>query len=506
MDWFTTCSAFAQTHQLPEESVRVLWAFGKEEPTSQQETTQPLEASHFSNLLKACHQQVPTLSEKIVQILDGEVDQDQAKMFARRWQAVYQRLQTIEPLEARLYQVGMVKRLEDILQAPGPRALRIRALADYYYSHAALLYHHTQNKSGHSLEKLIQQADWEKLAQGIEYTQITGQTEQGPVYINVLRCQRARLSAMDCRTQEGHFPELVQKSGAIAGISGGFFLYSEPDITLPSQRTDPVGLLIHESSVQGPPVFHRAALCQLDGQFSIQAQGMKGVTIQYADTSWTVKNWNTLEGLGEVPLVFNRAWGKHSPENNCESIAFVGKQIVQVHKGSQEIPLAGFVLVLPKDTSASAQVGTSVLYKLPQAYQMAMAGGPLLVNDGQVKIDLESEDFRGSAPPITFSSDETFDQNLLPRMAAGLTSNGTLVLAAIDGRNFLQAPGMTLHQTGHLMKRLGCQTVMNLDGGSSKRMIIKGQVVDIPSTEVVDTKKQRAKVRPVHTGILIYPE
>ena len=35
-------------------------------------------------------------------------------------------------------------------------------------------------------------------------------------------------------------------------------------------------------------------------------------------------------------------------------------------------------------------------------------------------MDLPSEDFKGSAPPVTFSQDETHDHNLLPRMGVGI--------------------------------------------------------------------------------------
>ena len=110
-----------------------------------------------------------------------------------------------------------------------------------------------------------------------------------------------------------------------------------------------------------------------------------------------------------------------------------------------------------------------------------------------------------TAPPVTFSRDETFDQNLLPRMAAGVDSEGDIFFAAIDGRNFYKAPGMTLEQTSQWMRALGCTRAMNLDGGSSKRMVINGRVVDYASTEVVGSKSDKKLVRPVHSAILIYP-
>ena len=136
----------------------------------------------------------------------------------------------------------------------------------------------------------------------------------------------------------------------------------------------------------------------------------------------------------------------------------------------------------------------------------AMAGGPMLVQHGEICVDRAAEDFSEISATGYFSQDETFDQNLLPRMAAGLDLDGNLYFAAIDGRNFHRAPGMTLQQTAAWMQSLGCVTAMNLDGGSSKRMIIEGQVVDLSSTEVVGAGSGKESIRPVHSAILIYPE
>ena len=133
-----------------------------------------------------------------------------------------------------------------------------------------------------------------------------------------------------------------------------------------------------------------------------------------------------------------------------------------------------------------------------------MAGGPRLLRGGLPDISLVEQDFAGSAPPVTFSQDETFDQNLLPRMAAGLTGDGTLILVAIDGRNFEHALGMTLRQTAALCRTLGCVEAMNLDGGSSKRMVVGSELVDLSSTEVVSTSQSQAHVRPVHSGLLLF--
>ncbi len=107
-------------------------------------------------------------------------------------------------------------------------------------------------------------------------------------------------------------------------------------------------------------------------------------------------------------------------------------------------------------------------------------------------------------PPVTFSQDETGDRNLLPRLAAGLDDAGRLHLAAVDGRHLDRALGLTLAGTADLMRALGCHTATNLDGGSSKRMVVRGRIVDLPSTEVRGGgAAAQARSRPVHTAVLM---
>ena len=105
--------------------------------------------------------------------------------------------------------------------------------------------------------------------------------------------------------------------------------------------------------------------------------------------------------------------------------------------------------------------------------------------------------FALTAPPVTFLQDETFDQNLLPRITCGVTPSGSVFFLAVDGRD-MSASGVTLHILGEMMRALGCESSVNMDGGSSKRAIIGGKVVDTTSVGVVGgTEKGASKVRPL---------
>ena len=69
----------------------------------------------------------------------------------------------------------------------------------------------------------------------------------------------------------------------------------------------------------------------------------------------------------------------------------------------------------------------------------------------------------------------------------------------------LSAMGRTLADVATLLATLGCHTATNLDGGSSKRMIVDGVTRDLPTTEITDgTPGATAPVRPVYTAVLVH--
>jgi exopolysaccharide biosynthesis protein len=89
-------------------------------------------------------------------------------------------------------------------------------------------------------------------------------------------------------------------------------------------------------------------------------------------------------------------------------------------------------------------------------------------------------------------------------MAVGQLDADQFLFAAIDGRNIEHAVGLSLEQTAHLMSAMGCHTAMNLDGGSSKRMVVQNRAVDLASTEVQTSTAASEKVRPVYSAILLH--
>jgi hypothetical protein len=393
-----------------------------------------------------------------------EIDEDQAKMFARRFQSVDKFLdkddsggddsdQNKEKKNPtlQLLRVALFRRAHQILYLdPPPRALRVRALVDFLFSYGSKLGEPEKWAHQPSLSTLLKEIQYENVAPGCRHATVEGATSEGPVHINILRVRNVQLRTIDARMSNESHHDLATLAGpdALAAVSGGFFLYSEPDIEPPSQRTDPVGLLVTDGVVIGPPVFGRAALLQdAQGQLSIERVGMEGVRVQIGNLDFAVTIGN--DGV----QCLHRGHMKHVVLKNEEiGISIVKTQVCEVSiptdtKRTLAVPLAGFVLLIPSPTLSITRVhqvkeGDIVNFTLPRpGIQSAIAGGPLLysADPNDEALDLQAEDFCGSAPPVTFSQDETFDRNLLPRMGAGLTCDGELVLTAIDGRNLEQA-------------------------------------------------------------------
>ena len=499
--WLELCQDFAAREGIPSEIVEILGAVRSPDPRGgPPPPPEPNLARDFATLEATCLGDTPF--DRIARSLEGEVDAGQAQLFGRRLASVDAALAELGDSSGRVLRIGLRVRLDAMLAAPGPRALRLRALADFYYSELGRYLH--RQAGGPALAELLADLSWSPLAPGLEHARLDGPSELGPLHINLLRADPSCVGfeALDCRPslERGlDFGAHTHALGAVAAVSGGFFLYSEPDIEAPSARYDPVGLLLTRGELCSPPVFRRASvLVDERGKVEIERVGPGALTLEIQG--------HPFAGADAITRAHARV-GPPSP-----SVAIVGAHVVAIG-GSLPVPLNGFVL--PVRGIGGIATGARVRYaplSSPASgarLRCGIAGGPMLLDAGRPVLDMRGEDFWGSAPPVTFSQDETGDRNSLPRLAAGLDTRGRLVLAAVDGRNFERALGMTLAELGELMRRLGCVRATNLDGGSSKRMVVRGRTLDLSTTEIrageePDASPDTARVRPVHTALLLF--
>ncbi len=106
----------------------------------------------------------------------------------------------------------------------------------------------------------------------------------------------------------------------------------------------------------------------------------------------------------------------------------------------------------------------------------AIGGGPVLLQNGEIKISNNEERM--------FGGKGINDKH--PRTAMGYTKDNKLIILVIEGRN-PNASGATLIQEAQILKDLGCIEALNLDGGGSSCLLINGK-----ETIKVSDKVQRA--------------
>ena len=121
-------------------------------------------------------------------------------------------------------------------------------------------------------------------------------------------------------------------------------------------------------------------------------------------------------------------------------------------------------------------------------YPAVLLTGPLLLTNGL---------------PVELAK-RPFNDNRHPRTCACVTGDKKVLLLTADGRSN-QAFGLALPELTALLQKLGCKEAVNLDGGGSTTMWIKGMpdngVVNMPS----DNKKfDHFGERKVANAVLVY--
>lgn len=144
-----------------------------------------------------------------------------------------------------------------------------------------------------------------------------------------------------------------------------------------------------------------------------------------------------------------------------------------------------------------------------QTGSVATSHGALYVLKGDVlsrwERDIEAEDVVTTGPLLLIAGEaepvakDKFNTNRHPRTAVGRRADGTVLFVVADGRN-AKAAGLSMLELQQVMAALGCVDAINLDGGGSTTMVVRGAIVNHPS----DNKQFDALgERPVANAIIV---
>lgn len=204
------------------------------------------------------------------------------------------------------------------------------------------------------------------------------------------------------------------------------------------------------------------------------------------------------------PILYTSHYGSNTPWHYKKTTDIVvhNNSIIAIHtnkRGSTAIPHDGYVIVVPhKDTNqqiealkagmpaqiiiASSQQNPATDQQTWESMEYIVGSTPLLIKDGAIV-------------PYVLERTSTFYTLKHPRSAVGLRADGHWVFVVVEG-NDKNTTGYTLPELAHYMQQLGCSYALNLCGGKSSSMVIKGQKVNAPTD----------KERPGATALLIMPK
>lgn len=269
----------------------------------------------------------------------------------------------------------------------------------------------------------------------------------------------------------------AQRSKVAAAINAGFF----------NRNTQlPLGAIRQDDDWVSGPILNRGAIAwNSTGEATVGHLSLNETITTSTGQRFPVLYFNTgYVGVGVSR--YTTGWGSnYSTILDHEVLVTVKngqvvkqQQATAAGKDSTPIPADGYLLVVRDYRDAIKDLGVGTMVQTETGtqpadfsqYTQVIGAGPLLVQNRQVVLNAESEQFATA-----------FAQQSAARSVIGSTATGTLMLVAVHNR--LDGSGPTLREAAQIMLQLGAVNALNLDGGSSTTLYLGGQLLDrIPST------------------------
>jgi hypothetical protein len=306
--------------------------------------------------------------------------------------------------------------------------------------------------------------------------------------------------------------QLAALDHANVALNGGFFVFD----AAAGAEGDPAGAGVYGGRLESETVGHRPVLVLHDRgrhtdivrpswRGSVRLPGgtrvldglnrVPGLIRNCGGTLDDLPTWRPLQDVtctDDAELVmFTPAFGPTTPSGaGAEAILDRSGRVVAVHDsrgtalsaGQRSLQATGDLArpvaalhagervrvnpVLRSDGSPLTRPGTTVIN-----------GGPLLLKDGAVHIT-QAQDGMHQVTNPSFDYGWFLQRN--PRTFAGFDAQGRTLLVTVDGRQVDQL-GLSIPETASVARSLGMTEAMNLDGGGSTAMVIRGSLISHPS-------------------------
>jgi hypothetical protein len=287
--------------------------------------------------------------------------------------------------------------------------------------------------------------------------------------------------------------------GAIAGVNGGFFNIH----TSKALRGDPLGASVVAGKLLSEPVAGRSAVVIKGRKASITELKAQITATGQNGSRQEITGVNRPTSADELVLYTEEFGAKTPADEGAEVVLDATGKVVALRTPGANIPKGHTVLhgvgtaadwlrenVLEGETVKVATQLTDLRTDKNIALTPdlnVVAGGVGLLRNRRVN--------------VTAKRDGHDSVNMIlrrhPRTMAGVTRNGGLILATVDGRSPGVSVGANMIEAARLMKWLGAVNAINLDGGGSTAMVVANKVVNRPSD---------GAERPVGDALLVLPK
>lgn len=274
--------------------------------------------------------------------------------------------------------------------------------------------------------------------------------------------------------------------------NGGYILNAElvGKLGLPeSYIGSPLGLVVSEGELLSPPLFDKPSfVVNKDGSLEIRRiSNAAGFTasldqhiIKFEATS------RNLSSPDSNPCFYDLLYSNESlPGDGRTIVRLVGSKIMEIRETAraEDAPVlpVGLVLSFAKDTlPESWKPGKHLKLEFPalSGVQSAIEAGPMLLEEGQVQIDMEGEGWTTTNSIRTQAARLDFLDMRGPKIAIGLDQKGTLAVLVVNGR-IRESVGATHPEMAEILRQRGMHSAMGFDPGGSATLVVKGKTLNI---------------------------
>lgn len=331
-----------------------------------------------------------------------------------------------------------------------------------------------EKKFDESIKNRYPNASVNEIDKGIKHIRLTKYYDGRPVKINVVEINSKiakdyeilPVLASENLNSRKTISNIAEKSNAIVALNGTYF---KP------QTGVPLGTLMINEKMYTGPIYDRVAIGIFDNGYDV-ARIQLNSSIKSGDIKVKIDNINQPRMLSTYVLAYTSDWGSTAPQTPKYGLQFAveNNKITKISTSALNIPQNGYVIAGPVSLLNKFKVGDKVdlqISTIPEWKNVRhiISGGPYLVKNNEVFVDMTAQKLAAIG-----------GKN--PRSAIGYTAENNLILVSVDGREG-SSVGMTLMQLGNFMKSIGCVNAINLDGGGSTVMYVKGKVVNNPQVK-----------------------